>query len=364
MSNIKIDKLTKKFGDLIALDEISLEINKGEFFVLYGPSGAGKTTLLEIIAGIKKSTSGKVLLDGTDTETLIYEQRSVAFAFENYALFPHMTAYENIEHALESPLGREISNSIDDEINEITNLLKISNQVSHYPKELSGGQKQRVSLAQALALDTNIYLLDEPLSHVDAKIRHEMRRRFKNIGENELSTTVYVTHDYKEAISLGDRIAIINEGELLQCDYPEVIWNKPKTIEVAKLLGDPKINILEGKITENNLINIKGTENNFSIPEKLKNKIQHNQEIFLCVRPTECSVGDEAEDLELSLSVNIEISELLGADILYTCSLGGIELKIITSSENKKSPGDNIKVGWDKSDIYWFEKNSEENILN
>jgi multiple sugar transport system ATP-binding protein len=364
MSNIKINKLTKKFDKLVALDEISLEIKNGEFFVLYGPSGAGKTTLLEIIAGIKKATSGEVLLDGIDTEKLIFEQRSVAFAFENYALFPHMTTYENIEYALKSPLGRNISNSADDEIKKITDLLKISNQINQYPKELSGGQKQRVSLAQALALDSKIYLLDEPLSHVDAKIRHEMRRRFKNIGGNELSTTVYVTHDYKEAISLGDRIAIINDGELLQCDCPEKIWNKPKTIGVAKLLGDPKINILKGKIIENNLIKIQNTENSFYLPDKIKPKVQKNQEMFLCVRPTESVVGEEAESMAISIDVNIEISELLGADILYTCSLEGIELKIITSSENRKVPGEKIKVGWDAKDIHWFDKNTGENILN
>jgi multiple sugar transport system ATP-binding protein len=228
------------------LADISLRANAGEIVVVFGPSGTGKTVLLRLIAGLEEPTSGSIALEGRDMAGVPPEERGIGMAFQNFALFPHMTAFENIA----SPLRASGANGgVAEGVGKVARLLKIDHVLGHAPRELSNGQKQRTSLARALAASPKILLLDDPLRNVDAKLRFEMRLELPKLLRLAGSAVLYVTQDYKEAMALADRIAVLLDGSFVQVAAPEEIYNEPHSLAVARLFGDPAINISEGRIT-------------------------------------------------------------------------------------------------------------------
>jgi len=252
MATIKLEDVVKKFGNTTAINKLSFECKEGEFFTLLGPSGAGKTTTLDIIAGLKKLDSGSVCMDGECINHLPPQERDVAMAFENYALYSHMTNYENIAFPLRSP-KRTVKLSKSEEraeVYRIASRLGIDEYLDRMPKQLSGGQKQRVSLARAMVRRPKAFLLDEPIAHLDAKLKALARSDLKKIANEFGTTIIYVTHNYREALALSDKILIMRAGKAEQVDTPENIYNNPKTDFVANIVGDPPTNLIDGEIKE------------------------------------------------------------------------------------------------------------------
>lgn len=243
MAALQLKNIVKRFRAETVLDGISLDVAEGETVVLFGPSGAGKTVLLRLIAGVIDPDAGEIHIHGREMTDIAPEQRGVGMAFQNFALFPHMSAFKNIASPLEA--SHASKSAIREGVDAIARLLKIDHVLDHAPRELSNGQKQRTALARALVGSPSILLLDDPLRNVDAKLRYEMRLELPRLLADRQATVVYVTQDYKEAMALGDRIAVMAGGGFPQVGSPEEIYLTPATIEIARLFGDPTINLLD-----------------------------------------------------------------------------------------------------------------------
>jgi len=245
MAQLELRSIVKRFKSHTVLDDLSLTVGDGETVVLFGPSGAGKTVLLRLIAGVIDPDQGRILMGGEDVTAIDAEFRGVGMAFQNFALFPHMSAFDNIATPLEA--RRESASAIRAGVESVARLLKIDHVLSHRPRALSNGQKQRTALARALAGSPPVLLLDDPLRNVDAKLRFEMRLELPRLLSDQGATVVYVTQDYKEAMALGDRIVVMFDGKIRQLGTPEQIYLEPADIEIARLFGDPTINLLDVK---------------------------------------------------------------------------------------------------------------------
>ncbi|MDX3925030.1 MAG: ABC transporter ATP-binding protein [Shinella sp.] len=243
MTTLQLQNIVKRYKSQTVLDDLSLDVADGETLVLFGPSGAGKSVLLRLVAGVIEPDEGKVLIGGEDMTEVDAEHRGIGMAFQNFALFPHMDAFENIASPLTAV--RNTGDGIRASVERVAKLLKIDHVLTHRPKALSNGQKQRTALARALVGSPPLLLLDDPLRNVDAKLRFEMRLELPRLLASQGATVVYVTQDYKEAMALGDRIAVMANGRIRQIGTPEEIYNSPADIEIARLFGDPTINLLD-----------------------------------------------------------------------------------------------------------------------
>ena len=241
MAQIGIQGLTKTYSRTKALNNITLEVRDKEFLVLFGPAGAGKTTLLKMVAGLEYPDNGLVWINGEIVNVVPPANRNISMVFENYALYPHKSVYDNIASPLRSKLYREDEAYIKKEVLRVTSLMKIDHLLERLPSQLSNGQRQRVALGRSLVRKPNVFLMDEPLAHLDAKLRHFMRAELKEMQSNFDTTTIYVTHDYLEALSLGDRIAVLNKGQFEQIGTAPEVFFTPKNEFVAKLIGEPEI---------------------------------------------------------------------------------------------------------------------------
>lgn len=251
MALLEISALAKSFRKAPVLTDISLRVNAGEIIVVLGPSGTGKTVLLRLIAGLEEPTGGTIVIEGRDMTDVPPEERGVGMAFQNFALFPHMTAFENIASPLRASGG---NGAVKAGVGRVARLLKIDHVLGHAPRELSNGQKQRTSLARALAASPKILLLDDPLRNVDAKLRFEMRLELPRLLRQSGAAVLYVTQDYKEAMALADRIAILRGGTFEQVAAPETIYKAPRSLAVARLFGDPAINVADARIDGGHLL--------------------------------------------------------------------------------------------------------------
>lgn len=260
MSTLELRNVSKRYKNDTVVDQVSLAVDEGETLVLFGPSGAGKTVLLRMIAGVVDPDQGTVFIDNEDMSAVEAEDRGVGMAFQNFALFPHMNAYDNIASPL--TVGNLSRDAIDDGVQKVSRLLKIDHVLSHAPRELSNGQKQRTALARALAGSPPILLLDDPLRNVDAKLRFEMRLELPQLLAQQGATVIYVTQDYKEAMALGNRIAVLAAGRIQQIGSPADIYISPANLDIARLFGDPVINLFDvvGQRDENGVfVELSGT---------------------------------------------------------------------------------------------------------
>jgi len=297
MYRLEVKEISKNFGKVNAVRNLSFNCKEGETVVLLGPTGAGKTTTLRCLAGLEELNSGDVLLDGKNINNFSPDHREVAMFFENYALYPHMTVYENMAYPLSAPNRKNEYNKkkIRLRVQEIAELLQISELLDRKPNQLSGGQKQRTALGRTLVRKPKVFLLDEPIAHLDAVLRHRMRGEMKSIFHKLQCTVVYVTHDYKEALSIGDKILVIRDGELVQLGTADEIWSKMNNVFVAKLVGDPPINIFKGIFQpgENNskieLYEHKSTINFNSTIKKLEEWT--NKKTLVAIRPTDIIIS-------------------------------------------------------------------------
>ena len=333
MATLKIKNLEKKFNQTEVLKGINLEISDGDFLVLLGPSGCGKSTLLNTIAGLENSDNGEIIIDSQKVNDMEPSERDIAFVFQSYALYPAMNVEENIVFGLKQ---RKISkDKINDSLNRIVELLKITELLKRKPAQLSGGQRQRVAMGRALVRDPKIFLFDEPLSNLDAKLRIEMRREIKKLHKNFRTTMVYVTHDQTEAMSLGTKIAIMNNGKIEQFDTPNNIYNKPNSIFVADFVGSPSMNFISGYIKkdENVISFFPDNEKQKSINlNSIKTKVNNSDEILLGIRPEHIFLKKEhavrvTKDHNFAeIEVNPELHEYIGHEQIVTFNYCGQEI--------------------------------------
>ncbi|MGE5141618.1 MAG: ABC transporter ATP-binding protein [Rudaea sp.] len=266
MSNVDLRQITKTFRSVTALSNVSFSVRHGEFFVLLGPTGAGKTTTLRVIAGLEKQDSGSVVFDSEPIDGLTPAERDVAFVFQQYSLYPTMTVYDNLAFPLRSPIRKTPEPEIKKRVQEAADVLRIGHLLSRKTARLSGGEMQRVAIGRAIVREPAIFLMDEPLSNLDAKLREALRVELKHLQKTMGSTILYVTHDQIEALTMADRIAVLNQGKIIQQGTPNDIYDRPATTFVAQLVGTPRINLFEAT-RENGAVRVKNSELQVPAPQ-------------------------------------------------------------------------------------------------
>ena len=287
MSEIIIKNLNKSYGDNKVINEFNIKITDGEFIVLVGPSGCGKSTLLRMISGLETVDKGEIFLNNNLINNLIPSKRGIAMVFQSYALYPHMNVYENMSFGLK--MEKLSKNDIEKKVNEAAKTLQIQDLLNRKPKELSGGQRQRVAIGRAITRNPKLFLFDEPLSNLDAALRSEMRVEISKLHKKMNSNIIYVTHDQVEAMTLADRIVILNNGNIEQFGTPNEIYADPNNVFVAEFIGSPKMNII--KLEKENIIN--NNTINFLNNQIVFENFNFNDEIYLGIRPEDISVKDE-----------------------------------------------------------------------
>ncbi|WP_319449665.1 MULTISPECIES: ABC transporter ATP-binding protein [unclassified Mycobacterium] len=352
MAAISVEALRKSYGTtsnrVTALDGITVDITDNEFFVILGPSGAGKTTTLKSIAGLVDVDAGSVHIGGTDMTLVEPYHRNVAMAFESYALYPQKTVSENLASPLKSGrTGKYSEQQRTERIDQVTTTLGINHLLKRFPRELSNGQRQRVALGRVLVRPADVYLLDEPLSHLDAKLRAAMRAELKQLGAMSNTTTIYVTHDYQEALALGDRIAVMNRGKLVQIGTPEEIWRQPADTFVARSLGQPEINLLDGVVDDGR---IRLADGSLDVAVPSGTSVDRGDRVRVGLRPCDLHVTSG----EGSLRGKVLLAERLGRNIELTVDVGGAQLIALTSGRHGVGEGDNVTMRIADSDVHVF----------
>lgn len=331
MSNVILKNVRKTYDNKkTVINNVNLEIKDKEFVVLVGASGCGKSTLLRMIAGLEDISDGEIYIGDKKVNNVPPKDRDIAFVFQSYALYPHMTVRENIAFGLK--MRKVDKKTIDEKVTQAAEILNLGEYLDRKPKQLSGGQRQRVALGRAIVRNPKVFLMDEPLSNLDAKLRVQMRSEIKKLHEKLQTTFIYVTHDQTEALTMGDRIVVLNNGDIQQVDTPNEIYNNPKNTFVAGFVGSPQMNFIEGKdlgLDENILYGLR--------PEKVTNT-----------------------DGDIKLSVNVDITEMLGSEIIVYFNIGDKKCSAKLPSDTKV--GKTLDICINSHDLYKFNKQTGERI--
>jgi len=345
MSKIIIKNLGKSFGDNKVISNFNLDIEDGEFIVLVGPSGCGKSTLLRMISGLEKIDHGEIFLDQKLINNLLPSKREIAMVFQSYALYPHMNVFENMSFGLK--MEKIPKREINQKVNNAASTLQIEDLLERKPKQLSGGQRQRVAIGRAITRSPKVFLFDEPLSNLDASLRSEMRVEISKLHKKLNSNIIYVTHDQVEAMTLADRIVVLNKGNIEQYGTPSEIYSNPNNIFVAEFIGSPKMNII--KINKEQIVNSHKIE-------LFKNMItfenfDFKDDIYLGIRPEDISIKN---DHEIKLKVKVDLIENLGFEKIIYAKLFENQI-VIKSSENIKNQ--QLDISFSKDKVLFFDKN-------
>ena len=355
MATLSLRSLRKEYGDLVALDDLNLDVRDGEFFVLLGPSGAGKTTTLKCIAGLETPTAGRVEIDGRDMTDVEPYDRNVAMAFENYALYPQKTVFENMSFPLNSKRHRVSEEEARKRIEGVAETLGIRHLLQRLPRELSGGQRQRVALGRVLVRPADVFLLDEPLSHLDAKLQMEMRAELRSLGEMQNTTSFYVSHDYREALALGDRIGVLREGKLIQVGTGEEVWQRPADTFVARTFGQPEINLVTGELVdgpEGCLFRSRDGQIEVPLPNR---PAPPGTAVELGIRPLDLEVANgETPPDAVKLAGRVYVVERLGRELEVTVKIGENLIAVVTG-KGSKNPDEQVTIYFSSSRLLLFE---------
>jgi len=351
--SITLHNLTKSFGSAIVVDTLSLEINDGEFVVLLGPSGCGKTTTLRMLAGLEDVTSGEIFIDGELVNNLPPQRRDVAMVFQSYALYPHMTVAENIGYPLRvRKLGRD---QIARQVQETATMLEIEPLLARKPRELSGGERQRVALARAIVRHPRAFLMDEPLSNLDARLRLQMRGELKHLQQELGTTTVYVTHDQAEAMTLGHRVAVMKQGKLQQFDTPLNTYNHPANRFVAEFVGSPGMNFLEGEADlRASIFSAEGIR--FTLNEAQLARFRASgadRRVTLGIRPEHVRVSPNQRDGWLPASVYV--TELMGNETFVFIELGREKIVARAAGDFRAETNSTVWIEVDTERVHLFD---------
>ena len=359
MANVTLESIKRKFNNVTAIDDITFTIPDGEFWVLVGPSGCGKSTILRTIAGLESATSGKLFIGDKLVNNVPARQRDVAMVFQNYALYPHMSVAENIAFGLK--MRKFDSKLIQERVETVARSLSLEHLLDRKPKQLSGGQQQRVALGRAIARQPQVFLLDEPLSNLDAQLRDDTRAELKELHHDIGITTVYVTHDQVEAMTLADKIVVLSGGRIQQIGEPQSIYAHPTNRMVATFLGNPPMNIIPAKYTAAGF-DVNGQL--FPIPSDLKERLRlpQGQSFDLGIRPEDIQIDRESQ--ETVLQVEVKLVEPLGRETLIRVAVIGTEiiLNVQISGNIRFNVGDKLNLKLDLQKLFLFDSVSGDKL--
>jgi multiple sugar transport system ATP-binding protein len=371
MAKVTLKDITKVYDkNVVAVEEFSLEIADKEFIVLVGPSGCGKSTTLRMVAGLEEISGGELYIGDTPMNDVEPKDRNIAMVFQNYALYPHMTVYENMAFALK--LRREPKETIDRKVREAAKILDITDYLARRPKALSGGQRQRVAIGRAIVRDPQVFLMDEPLSNLDAKLRNQMRAEIIKLRQRIDTTFIYVTHDQTEAMTLGDRIVIMKDGAIQQIGTPQEVFEHPANLFVAGFIGSPQMNFFDAElIQDGGAYAVTTCDARFELPQdkqdELRGKETPAQKITLGVRPEHIALAPEGVP---SVNAIVEVSELMGSTVHLHMDARGTGIVVVVATVDMPegaragfTAGASVAVTFNGSEMHLFSKESEHNLI-
>ncbi|WP_439022341.1 ABC transporter ATP-binding protein [Bacillus thuringiensis] len=365
MAQLSFKNIYKKYDhDVTIVKDFNLEVNEGEFIVLVGPSGCGKSTTLRMIAGLEEISEGDFYIDGKRVNDVTPKDRDIAMVFQNYALYPHMSVYENMAFGLK--LRKYSKEEIDQRVQHAAKILGLDQYLSRKPKALSGGQRQRVALGRAIVRNAKVFLMDEPLSNLDAKLRVQMRAEITKLHKQLQTTTVYVTHDQIEAMTMATRLVVLKDGIVQQVGTPKEVYENPENVFVGGFIGSPGMNFFKGLLTDNALMVDKWE---IEVPEEkmkgLRNKGYTNKEIIIGIRPEDFYYGKAIEALSYNAKVTvcIDVAELMGAETYLYSSLNGqaFVARVDTSLDVKSQSNIDLVLNMEK--VHYFDLETEKRIV-
>ena len=351
MAKVVLKNVSKTYDVKKIIDDVNLEIKDKEFLVLVGASGCGKSTLLRMIAGLEDITEGEIFIGETCVNNVLPKDRNIAFVFQNYALYPHMSVYENIAFPLK--MRKMKKDEIDKKVKEAAKILDLEQLLNRKPKQLSGGQRQRVALGRAIVRSPKVFLMDEPLSNLDAKLRVQMRAEIKKLHKKLDTTFIYVTHDQTEALTMGDRIAVIDKGVIQQIADAKTIYNEPDNIFVAGFLGSPSMNFINARIENDKVITEKFS---FDLNENQKQRLDGKAQVVLGIRPDNFN----SENSNVTFEAGVEISEMLGSENIVYFNIGAAKCcaKLPLEYEFKET----VKLSFNSDKILFFDPDSTKRV--
>jgi len=371
MASIELKNIQKKYPNgFHAVRDFNLSIKDKEFIIFVGPSGCGKSTTLRMVAGLEDISGGDLLIDGKRMNDVEPKDRDIAMVFQNYALYPHMTVYDNMAFGLK--LRKQPKDVIDKKVREAAEILDLSKLLDRKPKALSGGQRQRVAMGRAIVREPKVFLMDEPLSNLDAKLRVQMRIEISKLHERLGATIIYVTHDQTEAMTLGTRIVVMKDGVVQQIDTPQNLYNAPGNLFVAGFIGSPQMNFIDAKIKEENgsvFATINGN-NDVLVPadkaKALKDKGYIGKTVVFGIRPENISDDPEfiAKSSQACFEAKIRVYELLGAEVFLYFDYADTQITARVDPRTTAKMGDTVKFAFDMTKSHFFDKETELTITN
>ncbi|HEX5321906.1 MAG TPA: sn-glycerol-3-phosphate ABC transporter ATP-binding protein UgpC [Stellaceae bacterium] len=360
MAQVVMRSLNKKYDEVHAVKDVNLDIRDQEFVVLVGPSGCGKTTTLRMVAGLESITSGRILIDDTVVNELPPMDRDIAMVFQNYALYPHMSVYDNMAFGLK--MRKFDKPEIDKRVREAADILGIQDYLKRKPRQLSGGQRQRVALGRAIVRHPRVFLFDEPLSNLDAKLRVQMRVELKKLHERLGTTAIYVTHDQVEAMTLGDRVVVMADGYVQQVGEPMELYNHPANRFVAGFIGSPAMNFASVRIAQDNgaiWATGEGIRLKLPAPEAARLGPYSGKDVTLGVRPEDMRVAVDSDPADLSVNAEVEVVERLGSEILLDVAVGKTTMVASVEPTVAAKMHDRLRLALNPDRLHFFDTETE-----
>ena len=363
MARVLLKNVTKRFGNVIAVNSLNINVNDKEFLVLLGPSGCGKTTALRCIAGLEIPEEGEIYIGNQLVNELDPKERNVAMVFQSYALYPHMTVFKNMAFPLENM--KVPPDEIDQRVKQTAKLLHVDSLLERKPKQLSGGQRQRVALGRAIVRDPSVFLMDEPLSNLDAKLRVYMRAELKKLQKELGVTTVYVTHDQVEAMTMGDKVAIMNEGILQQVGTPDDIYSRPSNIFVAGFIGSPPTNFFDCNLLGGEPCSLDTGEFRYPLPEDVAKAAKNctSDTCVMGVRPQDIFVYRDVKKKKGLIKAVLDVVEPLGDTVILDFKIGDYLVKAVVSPDFKAEVGDELWLEIPANKIHVFDKKTGDTLV-
>ena len=370
MAGLTLKGIYKKYpGNVVAVSDVNLEIRDKEFIILVGPSGCGKSTTLRMIAGLEEISEGELYIGDRLVNDIAPKDRDIAMVFQNYALYPHMTVFENMAFGLK--LRKVPKDEIERKVNEAAKILDLSHHLDRKPKAMSGGQRQRVALGRAIVRSPKVFLLDEPLSNLDAKLRAQMRTEISTLHKKLGTTFIYVTHDQTEAMTMATRIVVMMDGLIQQVDTPQNLYDKPCNLFVAGFMGMPPMNFIDCKVVKSGAdVLLMFGSHSIKVPDSKAERLialdAIDKEVVLGIRPEE--IHDEQLFIESStesvIDARINIYEMLGAEVYLYFTIDQFDITARVNARTTARPGDTVQFAFDLSKIHIFDKETEEILVN
>jgi multiple sugar transport system ATP-binding protein len=363
LARVLLKNLTKRFGDVIAVNSLNLEVKDKEFLVLVGPSGCGKTTALRCIAGLETPEEGEIYIADRLVNELDPKERNIAMVFQSYALYPHMTVFKNISFPLENM--KVPPDEIEKRVKQTAKMLKVESLLDRKPKQLSGGQRQRIALGRAIVRDPTVFLMDEPLSNLDAKLRVYMRAELKKLQKDLGVTTIYVTHDQVEAMTMGDKVAILKQGVLQQVGTPDDIYSHPENMFVAGFIGSPPTNFFDCNILGGEPCKIDSGEFSYPLPEEVAEAMKQctSDACVMGVRPQDMIVHKDAKKKKGLIKAVLDVVEPLGDTTILDLKIGDYLVKAVVSPDFKAEVGDELWLEIPPNKIHIFDKKTGDTLV-